>query len=54
MLTRHSARPVPGHPHLMVYTPYYDNPMLGGNELGGSHEGKDEDTALTRHACSFW
>jgi hypothetical protein len=23
------------HPHVMVYTPYYDNPMLGGNEFGG-------------------
>jgi hypothetical protein len=24
------------HPHLMVYTPYYDNAMLGGNEFAGS------------------
>lgn len=23
------------HPHMMVYTPYYDNAMLGGNEPGG-------------------
>jgi hypothetical protein len=23
------------HPHVMVYTPYYDNSMLGGNPLGG-------------------
>jgi hypothetical protein len=23
------------HPHLMVYTPYYDNAMLGGNEFAG-------------------
>jgi hypothetical protein len=22
------------HPHVMVYTPYYDNAMLGGNEFG--------------------
>jgi hypothetical protein len=23
------------HPHMMIYAPYYDNAMLGGNELGG-------------------
>jgi hypothetical protein len=23
------------HPHIMVYTPYYTNAMLGGNEFGG-------------------
>jgi hypothetical protein len=23
------------HPHVMVYTPYHDNAMLGGNEFGG-------------------
>lgn len=23
------------HPHMMVYTPYYENAMLGGNEFGG-------------------
>jgi hypothetical protein len=23
------------HPHMMVYAPYYENAMLGGNELGG-------------------
>lgn len=23
------------HPHMMVYTPYYDNSMLGGNQPGG-------------------
>jgi hypothetical protein len=23
------------HPHMMVYAPYYDNAMLGGNDLGG-------------------
>jgi hypothetical protein len=23
------------HPHVMIYTPYYDNSMLGGNPLGG-------------------
>jgi len=23
------------HPHMMVYTPYYENSMLGGNQLGG-------------------
>ena len=23
------------HPHMMVFAPYYDNAMLGGNELGG-------------------
>ena len=22
------------HPHMMVFAPYYDNPMLGGNEIG--------------------
>jgi hypothetical protein len=22
------------HPHMMIYAPYYENPMLGGNELG--------------------
>jgi hypothetical protein len=22
------------HPHMMVFAPYYDNPMLGGNEVG--------------------
>jgi hypothetical protein len=22
------------HPHVMVFAPYYENPMLGGNELG--------------------
>lgn len=24
------------HPHIMVYTPYYVNSMLGGNEFGGA------------------
>jgi len=24
------------HPHVMVYAPYYDNAMLGGNPFGGS------------------
>jgi hypothetical protein len=23
------------HPHMMIYAPYYDNSMLGGNEPGG-------------------
>jgi len=23
------------HPHVMVFTPYYENSMLGGNEFGG-------------------
>ena len=23
------------HPHMMIYTPYYDNAMLGGNPQGG-------------------
>lgn len=23
------------HPHMMVFTPYYENSMLGGNEFGG-------------------
>jgi hypothetical protein len=23
------------HPHMMVYVPYYENSMLGGNEVGG-------------------
>jgi hypothetical protein len=26
----------PWHPHMMIYAPYYENSMLGGNELGGS------------------
>ena len=24
------------HPHIMVFTPYYENSMLGGNEFGGT------------------
>ncbi len=24
------------HPHMMIYAPYYDNAMLGGNEPGGT------------------
>lgn len=24
-----------GHPHMMVFAPYYDNAMIGGNEPGG-------------------
>ena len=24
------------HPHMMVFNPYYENSMLGGNEFGGS------------------
>ena len=24
------------HPHMMVFTPYYENLMLGGNEFGGT------------------
>jgi hypothetical protein len=24
------------HPHVMVYTPYYENSMLGGNQFGGA------------------
>jgi hypothetical protein len=23
------------HPHMMIYAPYYENAMLGGNEVGG-------------------
>jgi hypothetical protein len=23
------------HPHMMLYTPYYENSMLGGNQVGG-------------------
>jgi hypothetical protein len=23
------------HPHMMIYTPYYENAMLGGNQMGG-------------------
>ena len=26
----------PWHPHMMVFTPYYENSMLGGNELAGT------------------
>jgi len=25
----------PWHPHMMLYTPYYENSMLGGNQIGG-------------------
>lgn len=25
------------HPHMMVYAPYYENSMLGGNEIAGRH-----------------
>jgi hypothetical protein len=24
------------HPHVMLYTPYYENSMLGGNQIGGA------------------
>jgi hypothetical protein len=24
------------HPHMMVFTPYYENYMLGGNKFGGT------------------
>ena len=24
------------HPHMMLYTPYYENSMLGGNQVGGA------------------
>ena len=24
------------HPHMMVFTPYYENSTLGGNEFGGT------------------
>jgi hypothetical protein len=24
------------HPHMMLYTPYYENSMLGGNQIGGA------------------
>jgi hypothetical protein len=24
------------HPHMMVFAPYYENSMLGGNEFGGT------------------
>jgi hypothetical protein len=26
----------PWHPHMMLYTPYYENSMLGGNQVGGT------------------
>ena len=26
----------PWHPHIMLYTPYYENSMLGGNQVGGA------------------
>jgi len=26
----------PWHPHLMLYIPYYENSMLGGNQVGGA------------------
>jgi len=35
-----SCGPGPGvgawHPHMIVYIPYYENAMLGGNQLGGA------------------
>ena len=31
------------HPHVMVYAPNYDNPMLGGNEVGGHHPSLSDD-----------
>lgn len=36
------------HPHVMVYTPYYDNTMLGGNAMGSSLPvvGDDAGTAF--------
>jgi hypothetical protein len=26
----------PWHPHMMLYTPYYENSMLGGSQVGGA------------------
>jgi hypothetical protein len=26
----------PWHPHMMLYIPYYENSMLGGNQVGGT------------------
>lgn len=26
----------PWHPHMMLYTPYYENSMLGGNQVAGA------------------
>jgi hypothetical protein len=31
------------HPHIMVYTPYYENAMLGGNEFAGPHPFVSDD-----------
>ena len=31
------------HPHVMVYTPYYDNSMLGGNEFAGPYPFVSDD-----------
>jgi len=32
---RHGPGVGPWHPHMMLYTPYYENSMLGGNQVGG-------------------
>ena len=26
----------PSHPHMMLYIPYYENSLLGGNQVGGA------------------
>jgi hypothetical protein len=31
------------HPHMMVFSPYYRNAMLGDNEFGGSLPGVSDD-----------
>jgi hypothetical protein len=34
----------PWHPHMMLYTPYYENSMLGGNQVGGAPPFVGDDT----------
>jgi hypothetical protein len=36
------------HPHMMVFAPYYDNAMLGGNDAGAApFVNDDRGTAFT-------
>lgn len=34
------------HPHMMVFTPYYENSMLGGNEFGGTLPFVSDDAVI--------
>jgi hypothetical protein len=31
------------HPHMMIFAPYYDNAMLGGNPFGSPMPGLSDD-----------